>query len=56
MTRSDSGRYLLACFSVLFIFVIAAMIWRGFDWFLFTLATVGLFVGFGLYRISRRES
>lgn len=31
MTRSDSGRYLLGGFSFLFIFVIATMIWRGFD-------------------------
>ena len=55
MTRSDSGRYLLGCFSIMFIFVIAVMIWRGFDWFLFTLATAGLLVGFGFYWFTRQE-
>jgi hypothetical protein len=55
LTRSDSGRFLLFAFSTLFVFAVGAMIWRGFSWLLFSLATAGLLVGFGLYWITRQE-
>jgi hypothetical protein len=55
MTRSDSGRFLLFAFSILFATAMGAMIWRGFNWLLFTIATAGLLVGFGGYWLSRQE-
>jgi len=55
MTRSDSGKALLFAFSILFASTMGAMIWRGFNWLLFTIATAGLLVGFGGYWLSRQE-
>jgi len=54
MTRSDSGKFLLFAFSVLFAAAMGVMIWRGFNWLLFTIAAAGLLVGFGGYWLSRK--
>ena len=53
MTRSDRGKFLLFLFSTLFVSIISASFWRGFDWLLVTVATLGLLVGLGFYWISR---
>jgi hypothetical protein len=55
MTRSDSGKFLLFAFSILFASVMGVMIWRGFNWLPFTIASAGLLVGFGGYWLSRQE-